>query len=78
MHAFVLIDPAGEWTVLRSKGRERGQGDHDPTVSGEFCLLLTDSSHSVRMFMASAITWLVTNVASNTFVDVAHALRNLH
>ncbi|XP_038077010.1 serine-protein kinase ATM-like [Patiria miniata] len=58
MHALVLIDPARKWTVLRSKGRERGQGDHDPTVSGEFCLLLTDGSHSVRMHMASAIKCL--------------------
>ncbi|XP_022082003.1 serine-protein kinase ATM-like isoform X2 [Acanthaster planci] len=59
MHALIVIDPTGEWTILKSKkSRERGQGDNDPTVSGEFCSLLTDSSHTVRIFMASAIQCL--------------------
>ena len=57
MHALILVDPSSQWTVLRSKVRERGQGDNERTVAGEFCLLLGDGSHSVRMYMALAVKW---------------------
>ncbi|XP_071506799.1 serine-protein kinase ATM-like [Diadema antillarum] len=57
MEAFIRADPEGQWTIMRSKGREKGQGDSDERskVKTKFPSLLRDGAHEIRMHMTSAV-----------------------
>ncbi|XP_063954158.1 serine-protein kinase ATM-like isoform X2 [Lytechinus pictus] len=57
MESLIKIDPDSQWTMIKSKGRERGHGDTNDRsgVVTLFPSLLQDNAHEIRMHMATAV-----------------------
>nr|NP_001107666.1 ataxia telangiectasia mutated [Strongylocentrotus purpuratus]ABY60856.1 ataxia telangiectasia mutated [Strongylocentrotus purpuratus] len=57
IEALIKIDPDSQWTFIKAKGREKGHGDSNERseVATLFPNLLQDSTHEVRMHMATAV-----------------------